>query len=319
MSKLYADITGCTQPLQVNTTASHSSQISTASFEVVGTSLDIGDSLDIELGYVGNHGRVFSGYVKSIDRKEPSMTYQILASDRLTRAAEYFIVSEDPKYPFSRSNILLEDLVSELLEMAGLSLDDHDDTNFSIGVSTNVEVNLTTTLDYCRYLGDIVTWCIYVDENDNICFKNRKPYVMDDDSSIGTLDSTNATTSKASVDGNSLRNKIVIYGSAGVHAEASEASPYLPAGFYRTVAINAAQLFVTQEMAQMAADYNLEVLNRLTYSMSVVAIGNPDWLARKVITANFPYIGVTNDDYYIFSSEHNWSEQGYTTNLELKR
>jgi phage protein D len=69
----------------------------------------------------------------------------------------------------------------------------------------------------------------------------------------------------------------------------------------------------------MAADYNLTVLDRLTNTMSIVALGEYDYLARRVITANFPLIDVDNSDWYIFSAEHNWSEQGYTTNLELRQ
>jgi hypothetical protein len=318
MSSLYASITNCTQPLKVGTTSSHSSQIATANFEVINTTLDIGSEVIIDLGYTTDHGNIFKGYVKSIDRKEPEMTYQILASDRLARAGEYFIASTDPKYPFSRSNITLESLVSELLVMAGLTLDGYDQTYFTIGVTSPVEVNLTTTLDYCRYLGDIVTWCIWSDENGNIYFKDRKPYVMGGDTPIDTLNVNNSINSKASTDGNNLRNKIVIYGANGIHAEASAESQYLPAGFYRTVVVNAAQLFVAQEMAQMAADYNLTVLNRLTHSMSVVTVGKHDYLARHTVTCNFPYLGVNSTDYYIFSAEHNWSEQGYTTTLELR-
>jgi len=318
MRPLYANITDCDKTLMVNIQSSHSSQIATANFEVINTTLDIGSEIEIDLGYTDEHSKVFTGYVKSIDRKEPEMTYQILASDRLCRASEYFIASTNPKLPFSRRNILLEDLVSELLTMSSLSLDSHDNTNFTIGVSAPVEINLTTTLDYCRYLGDIVTWSLWADEDGDIHFENRKPYVMDDDISIGTINVNNTTQAKAATNGTNLRNKIVIYGSGSVYAEASEASPYLPVGFYRTVVVNCAQLFVTQAMAQMAADYNLEVLNRLTHSLSLVALGEPDYLARRTLVANFPALGINNEEYYIFAAEHNWGSQGYTTNLELR-
>jgi hypothetical protein len=318
MSALHTEITGCTKPLMVSLSSSHSAQVATANFEVVNTTLDIGSEIEIYLGYTTHHDKVFTGYVKSIDRKEPEMTYQILASDKLVRASEYFIASTNPKVPFSRRNILLEDLVSELLTMSSLTMAGHDDTYFTIGVSAPVEVNLTTTLDYCRYLGDIVTWSLWADESGNIYFKNRKPYLMGGEVSAGTVDSSNSTQAKTATDGTNLRNKIIIYGTGSVHAEASASSPYLPVGFYRTVVVNCAALFVTQEMAQMSADYNLDVLNRLTNSMSLVTVGNPDYIARKKVTANFPDIGINNVDYYIFAAEHNWSEQGYTTNLELR-
>jgi hypothetical protein len=324
MSALYAFITNCTNVLAVNIQSSHSSQVATANFEVEDTSLIVGNEIQIDLGYEDNHQIIFTGYVKSVDRKEPEMTYQILASDKLVRAAEYFIASTNPKTPFSRNNIYLEDLVSELLTMASVTLVDYDPTYFTIGVSSPVEVNLTTVLDYCRYLGDIVTWSLWSDETGNVYFKNRKPYVMGEDISIGTLNKYTSnivatTNAKATQDGTNLRNKIVIYGSGSIYAEASASSPYLPDGFYKTVVIWCAQLFVAQEMAQMAADYNLEALNRITEGMSLVAVGNPDYLARKVITANFPEIGVNSTDYYIFAAEQNWGSQGYTVNLELRK
>ena len=319
MSALFAEITGCTKPLMISIQSSHSSQIATANFEVVETTLDIGSEITIDLGYVDNHQQVFFGYVKSIDRKEPEMTYQILASDRLVRASEYFIASTNPKTPFSRSNIALEDLVSELLTMSSLSLTDSDPTYFTIGTSSPVEVNLTTALDYCTYLGNIVTWILWSDEDGNIYFKNRKPYVMDGDVSIGILDVNNSIQAKTSVNGTNLRNKIIIYGSGSIYAEASAESPYLPAGFYRTVVISLAQLFVAQEMAQMAADYNLTVLNRLSESMSLTTIGDPSYLARRTITANFPTLGINNVDYYIFASELSWNSNGFTCSLELKK
>jgi len=321
MSELYASITDCDDPVMVNVTSSHSAQIATANFEVMDTDLDIGSEVEIDLGYntPSHHHKLFTGYVKSIDRKEPDRTYQILASDTLTRAADYFIASTNPKLPFSRSDILLEDLVSELLALAGLTLSGHDDTSFTIGTSSPVEINLTTCLDYCRYLGNVVTWSLWSDEDGNIYFKNRKPYIMPGDSPTGpTLNTTNTTTAISSVNGDSLRNKIVIYGNGDIYAVASAESIYLPADYYKTVVVNCVQLFVTQEMAQMAADYNLIALNRLTNSMSITAVGNPDYMARDTVIANFPTLGITNIEHYIYACEHNWSSQGYTTKLELK-
>lgn len=319
MSVLYADITGCSNIIRVTVSSSHSSQLATAMFEVETSSLIVGDEVVIDIGYDTDHDVVFTGYVKSIDLKEPEKTYQIMASDKLVRASEYFIASANPKTPFSRQNIALEDLVEDLLELAGMTLDSHEDTSFTIATGgSKVEVNLTTCLDFCKYLGDVVTWSIWADETGNIHFENRKPYIMVGDVSIGTIDATNTIQVKQTTTAANLRNRVVVYGSGSIYAEASAASPYLPADFYRTVVVAVPQLFVAQEMAQMAADNNLETLNRLTTSISAITVGNHEYLARKIITANFPTIGVTNDDYYIFSVEHDWSSQGYMTSLELR-
>ena len=72
MSKLYASITNTSNILSVELTDSHTAACATAIVTAETTSLGIGDSISINLGYTTNHAVLFTGYVKSIEIKEPN-------------------------------------------------------------------------------------------------------------------------------------------------------------------------------------------------------------------------------------------------------
>ncbi len=74
----------------------------------------------------------------------------------------------------------------------------------------------------------------------------------------------------------------------------------------------------SQSMAQQAAEYNLELFNRLTQKVNLSVIGRTDVIPRTIATVTLPTIGVTGD-WYVYSVEHNWSKGGYITNLELRK
>ena len=114
-----------------------------------------------------------------------------------------------------------------------------------------------------------------------------------------------------------LRNRVVVYGTDGIYASAEEESPYLPAGFRKTVVV-ASPWIDDQGMAQAACDYNLDKLNRLTEEITIEVVGNPDLHARKVVTVSESHTGISGD-WYIYTCEHRWGEGGYTTNLELRK
>jgi hypothetical protein len=115
-----------------------------------------------------------------------------------------------------------------------------------------------------------------------------------------------------------LRNRVVVYGAEGIYAEAKEASPYLPNGFYKTVAVSAPTVIDTQQMAEDSAAYNLEKLNRLTLGGSLSVLGNPSINARDCITVSKADIGMTGL-WYVYGCEHSWGKEGYLTNLELRQ
>ncbi len=317
-STMYASVPNVGGILSVTVTTSHTAQSSIAIIEATDTTLDVGDSITVDLGYVGNSGRVFKGYVKNIDYKEPSQTYTITASDVLVRAMDYFIASTDPDDPFKRQNITAEALVHDVLDLAGLTNYSGQTSHFTLALTAPLEVNLTTVYDYCRFIADIIAFHLYADEDGTVHFLDRRFFPMDGDSSIGTVNKAISITAKYAESDRDLRNRVVVYGAGGIYAEAHADSPYLPNDFFKTVVVAAPQVFDTQDMAQQSADYNLDLLNRLTISASIVMRGDHRYLARKVATFSFPEIGISGD-WYIFAAEHSFNSSGYTVSLELRR
>jgi len=317
---LYKSATGCTNIEDIQVDTSHSSQVSTAIVRTKDTSLDIGDSIEITIGYVGNTNKVFSGYVKQKEHAESGTgrIYTLTCSDVLIRAQDFFIASSDPNSPFTRSNIAAEDLVEDVLALASLTNYTSDATSFTFAVHNPLTVNLTSSYDYCRFISDILAWHIYADENGLVHFVDRRPYVMGGDTSEFTITASQILDVKRTVTDRNLRNRVVVYGNGDVHATAQASSPYLPAGFYKSVVVSAPTVFDTQEMAQAAADRNLTILNRLTESVNATVVGNPDLLARKIITMNRSSIDISGT-WYVFAAAHALGRAGYTTTIELRK
>lgn len=322
--RLYASITNCSNVTSINVQDSHGAQLGVAMFECESTSLDIGSAVSIDAGYADHHHNIFNGYVKNIEVKEPEKTYSITCSNYLVRAVDFFIASSTPDNPFKRKNIKAEDLVHDVLDLAGITNYQGDNTMFTFAVYNTLEVNLTAAYDYCKFIADILAWHLYADENGKVWFVDRKPYVMGGDTSIGTINGDSLTSNEIieirhSKSDRDLRNKVIVYGTGSIHGEASASSPYLPAGFYKTVVVAAPGVIDTQDMAQDSADYNLVLLNRLTESIALTVAGNPDYLARRVVTLVRTNLGLTSANWYIYSAEHAWGREGYSTTLELRK
>jgi hypothetical protein len=347
MSQLFCDITNTNKVQSVNISSSHSNSCAQATFTTNDTSLDIGDLVTIDLGYVTNHAQLFKGYVKQKERKVPDGSYTITCFDKMIRAMDYFIVSTNPDTPWTRDHIEASDLVGAIMSMAGLNNYDGQDTHFDLGINSKVEVNLVSAYDFCKQIADIVTWSLWCDQNGQVHFRNRKPFVMDGTQYTGhgqpgyvTDASTNTPlTDKDFLDftykrsEKDLRNKMQVYGVTGVSAEAHKATsldptlgpPYtlssfiqvLPTGFYKTAAV-ATPLIDTNSLAQDCADYNLILLNRLQVSASCTIVGSPDYDCRDVIAIDEAVTGLSGD-WYIFSIQQSWSKSGFTTLLEIVR
>jgi hypothetical protein len=348
MSYLYCDITKTDKVQSVNISNSHSNSCAQAVFTTNDTSLDIGDSVTIDLGYVDHHHQLFKGYVKQKERKVPDGTYTISCYDKMIRAVDYFIVSSNPDAPWTRDHIEASDLVEDLMSMAGLNDYDGQNTHFDLGINTNVEVNLISVYDFCKQIADIVTWSLWCDQDGQIHFRNRKPFVMDGTQYTGhgqpgyaTDSSTNTPlTDKDFIDftykrsEKDLRNKIQVYGVTGVSAEAHKAKsldpsivfPYsdpesftqiLPSGFYKTAAV-ATTLIDTDSLAEDCADYNLILLNRIEVGAVCTIVGNPDYDCRQVIAIDEAVTGLT-EDWYVYAIQHSFSKSGFTSYLELRR
>lgn len=314
---LYADINSVDDPISITVNTSHGAQTSNAFIEALDTSLDINDEISIDLGYVGNHDTIFTGYVKTIEWNEPERKVTITAVDTLIRAMDYFIVSSTPTNVFTRRNISAENLVRDVLALAGITNYTGSSSGFTFAISNPLEVNITSSYDYCKFVADIIAWHLYADSSGLVHFTDRRPYVMGGDSSYLTItgDIINYTHSK---DDSDLRNRVVVYGYGGLSAEASASSPYLPAGFYKSVLVAAPDVIDTQSMANQAASYNLTLLNRLKEGISMQVVGDPAFVARRVITMDTSRTEL-NGDWYLFAVGHTWNKDGYVCDLELRK
>jgi hypothetical protein len=330
---LYGSVTSTSDLLNIIVSSSHDSPVTTANIEARSTSLTLGDTVTVNLGYTDDHEQVFRGYVKQIVRKVPNNTYQITAYDELVRAQDYFIASSNPAEPFKRKNIAAEDLVRDLVALAGLTNYDHQDTSFVFGVQNEFEVNLVSVYDYVRTICDTITWNFWADQDGTINFKNRKPYVMMGDTGqpgdiadtptgytmyVGGANS-DVLDINHTVSEKSLRNRVVVYGTEGVYAEAKAASSVLPDGFYKSAVLAMSQIIDTQGLAQDIANYNLDLLNRITQTISATILGNPSVYSRSVIEVDDAYSLSIDGNWYVFGRDHQWNSQGFVTNIDLRR
>lgn len=319
IKQLTATVTDCSQILSIAVSDSHVAPTSTAIISCVETDLEIGDEVTVVMGYVGDTWTAFTGFVKQKEIKEPEMFYTLTCSNVLIRAVDYFIASSNPEEPFSRQNISAEDLIQDVLELSGLTSFDFDATLFTLAISNPVEVNLTPAYDYARFIADIIAFNIYADNDGVVHLINRRPYPVPADSSVLTIDPSMFVDCVFETTDRDLRNKILVYGSAGISAEASAVSPYLPAGYYRTVVVAAPGVIDSQDMAEQSAEYNLDLLNKLTYKLSISMLGVTELIARTCVTMDIPEFDINDEKWYIYAIEHNWSRAGYLTNLELRK
>lgn len=316
--QLYAQVTGCSDFLSVNVSDSHASATATATIRCLSSSLDVGDSVTVRLGYTGNHDRVFSGYVKAVQRSQSPTVYEISCANAMIRAVDFFIASTNPNAPYSKTRITAQQLIRELMAMAGLTNYSGGNSGFTFATKgVPLEVNLTSVYDFCKFIADTLAWHIYADNDGKVHFLSRPPF-PDSDPSVASLTGDDMLSVSHLRSDRDLRNRVVVYGREGVYADASASSPYLPGGFFKTVVIAAPTVIDTQSMAQQTANYNLAKLNRLTIGGSVVCIGNPSISARSCVNVSRSAIGMSGQ-YYVFACEHEWGRDGYTTILELRQ
>jgi len=324
--------------MSCNVTQSHESSTAIASINCAGASIDVGDTISISMGYVGGpYDRVFRGLVKMKEKSTPEGLYNITAHDVMTRAVDFFIVSSDPNDPIQLWNVTAEYVVEYVMNLAGLHSFTSDPTYFTLGIESPVEINLVTSYDYGRMISDLVAFNIWADADGVVHMENRKPYPMDGssgqpgdtaDGSIGSVNDNSILSADPGFNEKDLRNKIVVYGAEDVHAEASSSTSYdpytggmrqiLPGGFYKA-AVLASPLIETTAFAQAIANYNLTMLNRLTYEMPLTIEGNPTYEARKCITVSSAKAEISSSLWYIYQLEHNFSKSGYTTGMVLRK
>lgn len=339
--ELYADATGIVNPISIVVSSSHGSSATTAVIQCEDvTGLDIGSEITIDLGYTDDYGRVFTGYVKQLDHQVKDDIYSITAMDKLIRAVDYFIVSSSPDDPYDfGTGISAEDLVNQVIALCGLSLTYIDPTSFTFGVSNPVEVNLVSCFDYCRMIGDVVTWNLWCDQNGLLHFENRKPFFMldeppwnlqvgwDPDTAFTTINTPSVISTTYKRSEKDLRNRVVVFGGGGISSTSDSATSYdpfdntwkviMPANYYKSIVCSYA-FIDTQSLADELASYNLELYNRVKDSVSATVLGNYQLYARKAIAYNDTVTGITGN-FYILSCEHTWSKEGFQTTMELAR
>jgi phage protein D len=335
---LYANVPGIDGIISVNVSQSHASATATANVEALELNKEIGDEIEIDLGYTDNHRRVFLGYVKDIQQKTPDGVYQVSAYDKMIRAVDFFVASSDPEKPFKRRDISAEGLIKDVLELSGLTnFQCPVPSEFTLAIGADAEVNLVSAYDYCKSIADIVAWSLFADENGVIWFKNRKPYVMTGtsqqvgdvpDVAYATLTDEQFLEISFGVNERDLRNRVVVYGSEGVHAEASNSQSYdpsdgqmkqiLPDGYYKSV-VFASPLLTETGVCTKSATYNLAMLNRLGNELQLTIEGWPGLTIRKTLMLNSAVNSIINGHWYVYQLDHSWSRSGYTCNTVLRR
>jgi len=318
MSKLYATATNSSNIISAQITNAYSDTAAMASFIAVNTSLSIGDAIEVNLGYVGDYSKVFTGYVKEVKRSQNPLVYNITAYNAMIRAADFFQASDDPDSPYTVQNIAAETLVGNLMALAGLTSFGYDATSFTFATQGPLEINLVTVYDYCKMIAETLAWHLYADMDGKVWFVERWHRIMGGDSADYTLPGgTEILSVSYTEDERDLRNKIVVYGGGGISAVASDSSPYLPANFYKTV-VASAEWIDNQGMAQSAADKNLTLLNVLNQEVNVTFIGQHDVFVRDIAEFIYSPLGISGL-WLVDTVDHDWSRNGFTTTLRLRK
>jgi len=279
--------------------------------------LDLGDTIQISLGYDTGAGRVFTGYIKEINSERLPGQYIINASDVLSRAAEHMIVSEDPEDTFKRWDISMEDLVEDLLDEAGITNYVGDTSTFTLATGSEpAEFQLVFAMDAINQVAEIIAWHCWADHDGVVHFADLKPIpAASSSASFTTGSSGQILVSNRSISTENLRNKVVVLGLAPITAEEHESSPYLPAGFYKTAIISSV-LIDSQSMADVAAEYNLEAWNRLTESVNVEILGDYQMHMGDTVTITEGFTG-TSGRWFVRDCVHSFSASGFITRMVL--
>ncbi|KKN65313.1 hypothetical protein LCGC14_0482960 [marine sediment metagenome] len=320
---LYHTVPNVTQLLTVRLTEAYNAAMSQALITCYDTTLGIGDDITFDLGYEGDFGKVFTGYVSNIERGLPEAECLITCHDELFKATEYFIAVDDPGSPLQYSNIKSEDFVEAILNLASITSYFSDiPLEFIWGTNGPVEINLVNTWQLLSDFAGMLAWHLYADRSGVVNYVDRKPYDMGGDSASFTWTTASGYEDIKSISHiksvRKLRNRVVVYGKNNLSSTASAVSPYLPAGFYKTAVI-ATPLLDTTSLTSSAANYNLALYNRLTESLTVEIIG--DWNVKPRLFANVTdsFTG-TSGMWFIYQVEHQFGQgSGYTQNITLTK
>lgn len=321
---LYASISGMTGILRVDLAESYSQAAALAVVECTGHSLAVGDTVaSIDFGWADDHGVfITNGIVKKITYNRPQNTYTLQVHDRLSLAVDYYMASDDPNSPFTVLNTEASVLVGQLLAQAGLTSYSGDATPFTFAPNSPSSINLISAWDAIENICRITGMIAYMQSDGTVRYTTRKPYLVGGDASGYALATggSNIEEIEYEISDENLRNRVVVYGGKDnqFFASASAASPYLPANFYKTIVV-AHELIGSTAQCQATADLNLTMFNRLTENLRVRAIGDPGLRVRGIVDVTDSFCGLTADEFVVYTAEHNWGPEGYSTNMVLVR
>ena len=286
---------------------------------VYDTTLGLGDSVSVSLGYGGSNTKVFQGLVQQIEHSVPAHTITITCEDVLTKAVNYFIASDSPDNPLTYSNIASEDYVEAILNEAEITSFEADvPASYTWATDAPAEVNLVSAWQAVNEMANMLAWHIYADRNGKVWFNDRRPYDSGSDSADFTYDETAGTnvlnlTYHKSIE--ELRNRVVVYGREGIEASASQSSSYLYSPSYYKTAVVGHPLIQTNDQAQRTADFNLELYNRLTQVVSMTVEGDPTLEARKFVDITGSSFTGVSGLWFIYSVQHQFGSMGYIVDM----
>ena len=323
LQTLYHTVPNVTQLTHVRLTEAYNAAMSQVVLTCYDTSLSVGDAINFELGYVGDSGKVFTGYVREINRSLPDAQCTVLCEDKLAKAVDYFIAVNDPSNPHRYSNIKSEDFVEAILNLASIVAYTEDvPLEFIWGTNGPVEINLVNAWQLLSDFAGMLAWHIYADRNGTVHYTDRKPYDMGSDSATFTwntaVDYVDIKAISHGISTKKLRNRVVVYGKNNISSTASAVSPYLPANFYKTAVI-ATPMLDTSGLTSAAANFNLALYNRLTETLVLQIVG--DWNVKPRLFATVTdNLTDTSGLWFIYQVEHQFGEgQGYVQNVTLMR
>lgn len=297
-----------------------------AEITCVAHTLEIGDLVDISFGYTGSEETfITGGTVRKIIAREPEHNYTITVQDKLGQAVDFFIAPDNPNTPYQAINIKAEDLVVALLAMASITGVDVDTTIFTYGTANPVDIKLVTVWQMVETIGRITGFDTYCDGAGVVHFKDRPAFVTASDTvsshSFAVGNSGDILSIEYDKSSEQLRNRVVVYGGIGnaVYYTTSAVSPYLPAGFYKTMVV-AHPLIDNLTAAQGTGDANLLMFNRLAETTSLQTKGVASIRGRSIVDVTEPFCGMDDTVKWLcFGSHHSISETGFYSEFTLVR
>lgn len=323
LKNLHATVSGITGIKDVVYRDSYGQAAATAEVTCTAHTLVIGDVVAaVVMGFADNYATMITnGYVKTIIARRPQNDYVITIADKLSLAVDYFMAADNPDSPFMANNISGEQLVTNILAQAGITGITTEATGFTFATQKPQPINYISAWNAVSDICGITGFSLYVTPAGVVKFVNRKPYIMGGDTSIATLTtgaSGQITDIAYTKSDEKIRNRIVVDGAKGIHAVASASSPYLPAGFYKTLPI-VHELIDDQASADATVALNLVIFNRLSEMLRINCVGNPAWISRSILSVTESFTGLSAAQFFVFGTTHAISNSGYNVALTLIR